>query len=558
MEKEDQVLDSVGQKKERLWFIWSFALIASLALVLTIVQQIIVHDDFADKVVQDFSLRFLLNGFSFAVLVFLFHRFFLYAWIALVVLFQTALLYYYSYFGDVPSASVLMNNGNESLDVLDAILATFPWKIFALFLLIGAGQVAVLIVRNRYAVPMKKRLVYSLTCLVGTIALFVGLNRGARSLQPQYLYPLETKISKFGYLPVCAYETYFLMRHPLDRIYEELAVQEQQQQSKILENEFYPTQAPKNIVVIQVESLDYAIMRRKEQGREITPFLNSLADQSLEFRVWAMIQYGSATSDFVMLNGVPPFTGLFNYNIPDAPFRTSLASFLKENEYKTIVTHGVRGTFYNRIEAFKKMNFDELYFRSELLEYEQQNADDLAKWLPKKEWEDLEDWDWLKDHFVLACSRSLLEKNKDHKNFLFIITATSHTPFTGHGKKNIVPNEKNIRDRYFNAINDLDEDLRFFYESLPDDSLVLIYGDHTPRIQCDDYVSDIKNGKHFVPLIISIKGRNISSFQNNESSNGMSLRDAYSYVKKAASAGTSDDSSFIQTASKSDPSTSVR
>jgi phosphoglycerol transferase MdoB-like AlkP superfamily enzyme len=360
-----------------------------------------------------------------------------------------------------------------------------------------------------------------------------GLNRGKRRLTSPFVYPLEPKIAKFGLLPVCLHEAWFLQHHSIETFLEN-ARQQETQQSDLLRYEYRPPHEWKNIVVVQVESLDYAVLSLKREGKEIVPFINSLLTQSLNYRIWVQPTYGSATADFVMLNGCLPAKGLFNYNIPGYSFPLSLSAFLKEHGYQTFSVHGVRGSFYNRNEAFTAMQIDHRAFRQEIANELQKNPEKYEPLLDTPSIKEALQQEWLQDDVLFAYSRQVLEENQkpNQRNFLLIITDSSHGPWYDQSN-DIIPVERNSQDRYLNSIHVLDQHLNHFYQSLPEGTLLFIYGDHTPHFMSGDYVSDIVNNKHFVPLIIAVKGKNIHDHQSVTLRDQISLRDVYSYIKNA-------------------------
>jgi phosphoglycerol transferase MdoB-like AlkP superfamily enzyme len=387
--------------------------------------------------------------------------------------------------------------------------------------------------RRRFSLPLSKRLLYLVGCLVIFSCLMGGLNRGSRRLASPFIYPLEPKIAKFGLLPVCLYEAWFLRHHPIETFLEN-ARQQETQQSDLLRDEYRPPHAWKNIVIVQVESLDYAVLSLKKEGKEIVPFINSLLRQSLNYRIGVQPTCGSATADFVMLNGCLPAKGLFNYIIPGYSFPLSLPAFLKEHGYQTFSVHGVRGSFYNRDEAFTTMQIDHRAFRREIVDTLQKHPEKYESLLDTPSVKEALKQKWLEDDVLFAYSRRLLEENQktNQRNFVMIITASSHGPW--HDDRNdIIPVERTSQDRYLNSIHVLDQHLCRFYKSLPEGTLLFIYGDHTPHFTSGDYVSDMVNNKHFVPLIISVKGENIHDQQCVTLRDQISLRDVYSYIKNA-------------------------
>ncbi len=485
--------------------------------------------------VKDFLLRFLLNYFLFSAIVFGLRRFFLGTTMILSVLLQFSFLYYFLHFKTPPLFSNLLFNVEEGAEVGDAIFALFPWPWFGLYLIFGAVVCFLVFLRDRHGYIGQRRLVYSLAFSFAFVVLFCGLNTGKRSLQTKRVgHGSEEVISKFGITPVLLRDALQIHSQKSSGLFA-AALDKEKERSYLLETEYYPTTQPKNIVVVQVESLDYTSLNFVKNGRVVTPFLNSLLETSLHYRARADVAYGSATADFVLLNGIPPAPGLFNYNISDFPYNTSLPAFLKERGYKTFSVHGVRGGFYNRKAAFGKMKFDRAAFHAEILdELKKRDSTFRARFSAEKiAW--YQKQSWLLDELIFDYAHWIMEENSHENNFVFLITASSHTPFTAPVPEVIVPDAQRIQDRYLNTIHYLDHELGEFYESLPDGTLVVIYSDHAAYLDTEDYRSDIVGKIHFIPLILSVKGENIAPYQTvvaGAPEIDLSLRDAHSFIRK--------------------------
>lgn len=155
----------------RYWLFWSFLITVSGALVLTFAQQFLLQYFEQRSIITDFIFRFFLNFSSLGLAVLLFPKYLLAVWFFLVALYQTGILFYFSYFCEPPSLAVLTNNSDEGLEVLGAIFDIFPYKMLCFFLLFAGLQLYMLWRRQRFSFPLSKRLLYFLVFLV----IFAGL-----------------------------------------------------------------------------------------------------------------------------------------------------------------------------------------------------------------------------------------------------------------------------------------------------------------------------------------------------------------------------------------------
>lgn len=525
----------------RRWFFRNILLALFWCSVLTAAQHAVIRNEEVSSIFRETLFRFLLNYFAVSAIVTLFPR-----WLAGVSALLCAFAYsgaigYANYFGKPPMFSVLTGNFSEGLEVGNAAFVVFPPFLLLLSLGFAVAVLALAAYRDHERMPWKYRFALCLLPILIYAGVFQLQNRRCPLLKPPQKTVCEhagTFVAKFGILPAMfrdAYQIHFLESSGIL----EAAIARESEQSNLLQDAYGP-EMPNHIVVLQVESLDYPIITHHVDGKAVMPFLRDLSERSLLYHIRENHEYGSATADFVMLNGIPPAEQVFNYSLSQFPYNTALPAVLRRNGYRTYAVHGVRGSFYNRRTAFEKMGIEHNLFRAELWDY---FHDRNSPFQPRYR----EMWDgfseakqadhrkdrWIKDELVLEFASWLLQEKREEKLFLFLITATTHEPFIRHSGKDIRPDEKSKFDRYGNAMNELDGYLRRFYENLPDGTLLVLYGDHPAYIRSDEYKSAN------IPLMISVKGGNLKEHRRDPKEK-MTLRDAYSYVKRIATPVTID------------------
>ncbi len=121
-----------------------------------------------------------------------------------------------------------------------------------------------------------------------------------------------------------------------------------------------------DVVLIQVESLDWRILNHSVCGMPVTPFLNRLADEAMIFKISAPHVNGSGDTDFVMLNAVPPSPTVMTYTLARYPYCDTLPQVAGRRGYRTSAFHGNSGRFFSREQAFGRMGFDALWFLEEM------------------------------------------------------------------------------------------------------------------------------------------------------------------------------------------------
>src|SRR5690606_18852212 len=113
----------------------------------------------------------------------------------------------------------------------------------------------------------------------------------------------------YGYLPTWASEWYYL---DMDVLLQD-AIDQRQHKADRLSAIQPPVPLTGDVVVVQVESLDWRLLNHRHDGREVTPRLNRLAEEAMLFNVTAFHENGSGDTDFVMLCAVPPSPSLMTY-----------------------------------------------------------------------------------------------------------------------------------------------------------------------------------------------------------------------------------------------------
>lgn len=249
-----------------------------------------------------------------------------------------------------------------------------------------------------------------------------------------------------------------------------------------------------NFVIIQVESMDSAIVSKRYKGAYVAPFLHSLTRTAVCYPFVLSYHEGGGTSDseFSILNSVEPLDcypalKLSNYSYPN-----SILTRLKAGGYSTLAFHGNKGSFYNRDIAFPKLGFSEFF-------------DMAMSGLPENGW-GLPD----ADMFGIAVEKL----HSARQPFLaYVITMSSHEPFESVGNYYSNSLFDDIRDKtvrnYFNSMNYVDKSLQDFVSKLQAEfknTYILITGDHAPNIEREGYMQasfTLENHYfEFVPLII--------------------------------------------------------
>lgn len=239
---------------------------------------------------------------------------------------------------------------------------------------------------------------------------------------------------------------------------------------------YFGKEKGKNVIVIHLESFQQFLINLKINGKEVTPFLNSLYKNkhTLSYsNFYHQVGLGRTSDAENMLE-------TSTYGISDGSLFTSLGSantfqaapqILRNNgSYTSAVFHGNVGSFWNRNDVYKNMGYNYFFDQN----YFSQGDSDSAGY-------------GLKDKLLFSESIKYLEKMQQ-PFYVKYITVTNHTPFE-LDKEDQDPDFKtsNSSDKtinnYFQTAHYLDQSLKEFFaylkkSGLYKNSMIVIYGDH--------------------------------------------------------------------------------
>ena len=254
-------------------------------------------------------------------------------------------------------------------------------------------------------------------------------------------------------------------------------IRELKERSKLMEGEYTGLGQGKNLIVIQMEALQNFPINLFYDDQEITPNLNKLLKEkgTLYFNnYYQQIGRGNTSdAEFVSNNSLYPSNEVSVYKAYADNTFYGLPWILREQGYTAWVFHGYKKDFWNRDKAYVNQGFQR--FVSE------------------------EDYEFTEDQTIgfgiideLFYEQTLdyikeLDSIDDNPFYAFIISLTSHTPFTMPEEYQYLDlrkeHEGTILGDYLQAIHYADKALGQFIEGLKeegyyDNSVLAIYGDH--------------------------------------------------------------------------------
>ncbi len=226
----------------------------------------------------------------------------------------------------------------------------------------------------------------------------------------------------------------------------------------------------KNLILIQVESLNDFVIGAEYNGQEITPFFNDFLDEdSFYFNHFYSTTGVGNTSDaeFSTLNSLYANTERECYRLYVDNTFDGLPWMFREAGYESLAFHGYLKTFWNREEAYKNIGFQRFY-----------SQDDFD--ITETEGFGLTD----KEMFRQAVD---ILKEKEGPTFSFMITLTNHIPYElSDERASLVLKEEDegtTFGNYLRTVRYTDEAIEELVTLLKendmyDNTVIALYGDH--------------------------------------------------------------------------------
>ncbi|MGG3573541.1 LTA synthase family protein [Bacillus gobiensis] len=275
-----------------------------------------------------------------------------------------------------------------------------------------------------------------------------------------------------------------------------------------------------NVIYISLESLQDFIINYKIDGKEVTPFLNSLVNEDSETLYFDHFYHQTGqgkTSDaeFMMDNSLYPLSqGSVFVNNAQNTYQSAPA-ILKQDGYTSAAFHGNYKTFWNRNEMFKAIGYDK-FFDADYYDMSEGKTKNYG----------------MKDKPFFKESMPLLTGLKQPFYSKFI-TLSNHFPFQMDSGDTEFPAgnfDDAVVDNYFQSAHYMDEAIEQFFTDLKksglyDNTVIVMYGDHYGISENHNKALEKVTGKEMtdynnadmqqVPLFIhvpGIEGKTVSKY----------------------------------------------
>ena len=240
----------------------------------------------------------------------------------------------------------------------------------------------------------------------------------------------------------------------------------------------------KNVIIVQLESVQEFVINKKINGKEITPNINKFINENIEFSNMFMQSYSTtADSEFSTVTSLYPMENGMSYSRYYSNKYDDIFTMFKNEGYDTSYMHGNYGYFWNRGNVYKSFGVNHLELKDE---FEDTSEEIMG---------------YLSDELLY---KQAVEKMKSYNMpfFSYIVSASSHTAFTLDGlqdESKINIDVGKYKDTFFGnyleSVNYADYAFGIFINELKkadlyDDSVILIYGDHNGIDMYNDEMLD--------------------------------------------------------------------
>lgn len=253
----------------------------------------------------------------------------------------------------------------------------------------------------------------------------------------------------------------------------------------------------RNLIMVQMESMQAMMLHQDYFGQEITPFLSSLTSETgtIYFdNFYSQLGAGNTSdAEFVSNNSIIGSIESYTYQLYQDNYFRGLPWILKDLGYNTNVFHGYNKAFWNRENVYPTLGFDTYYGEPDFVNdnIEGIGAGNIVG---------------ISDSAFLKQSVEYM-KELEQPFYSFVITLSTHNPFglpEYLQEIELREEEENIVGRYIQSANYSDRCLEEFFEELKesgiyDNSIIVLYGDHFGLTRADNAITDVVSNWRGVP-----------------------------------------------------------
>lgn len=311
-----------------------------------------------------------------------------------------------------------------------------------------------------------------------------------------YGYHISDIINSFNYNKSAVYKEYSEMiidYNILKEEYEQNYGEIQYDFEGILEN--------KNILIVQLESVQEFVAHKTINGREITPNLNKFLDENIEFTNMHMQSYSStADSEYTMITSTYPMENGMSFSKYFLNTYDNIFGMFNNKDYYTSYMHGNVASFWNRGNFYSRMDLNDAVFLDKF-----ENQSEMVS-------------GYLSDELFYKQAVEKIEK-QEQPFMTFLVSSSSHTAFDLPGledrNRKITIDVGKYKDTFFGnyleAMNYADYAFGILIDELKqsglyEDTAILVFGDHNGLSMYDEEMQDflIESGSNLTDIDLKL------------------------------------------------------
>ena len=236
----------------------------------------------------------------------------------------------------------------------------------------------------------------------------------------------------------------------------------------------------KNIIILQLESVQDFVVNKTVNGKEITPNLNKFLKENIRFTNMYMQSYSTtADSEHTVMTSLYPVENGMAFSKYYTNTYDDIFKVFKNSNYFTSFMHGNNAYFWNRGNVYKRLNLSDLSLKEQF----EDTSEIISSYLSDE----------------LLYKQAVEKMNKFDTPFItYISSASSHTPFTLEGLQDTSKADLDVGEykdtwfgNYLNSMNYADYAFGVFIEELKnaglyEDISIFVFGDHNGLSMYDE------------------------------------------------------------------------
>ena len=404
---------------------------------------------------------------------------------------------YYIYSSNLLSIEQITN-----LQYTEQIIDTIPNLInisqiiyFIDFIIIGILYISKILKKDKEKRNSKKQNIANIAiAIVGLIIFcFIGYNyiqKGTQFVWNKNLQIIETTV--YGYhISDIINSLNYSKRATYDK-YSEMIIDYNILKEQYNENypeikyDFKGKLENKNILIIQLESVQEFVAHKTINGKQITPNLNKFLNENIEFTNMYMQSYSTtADSEYSLVTSTYPMENGMSYSKYFLNTYNNIFEIFNKKNYYTSYMHGNVSSFWNRGNVYSRMNLDETVFIDKF----EDRSEKISG--------------YLSDELFYKQAVEKIKQQQTEPFMTFLVAASSHTAFDLPGIKNkqdkinidVGKYKDTFFGNYLEAMNYADYAFGILIEELKKADLyenlsILVYGDHNGLSMYDEELQE--------------------------------------------------------------------